>query len=75
MWFAFGFVTTFLSLVGSVYPAPPDIFILTHANNPTDWVLMKGIFATLILFLGLSISRKLQTKQEGKRPSFLLVIF
>ncbi len=75
VWFAFGFVTTFLSLVGSVYPAPPDTFILTHANNPTDWVLMKGIFATLILFLGLSVSRKLQTKQEGKRPSFLLVIF
>ena len=75
VWFGFGFVTTFLALVGSVYPAPPDTFIFTHANNPTDWILIKGVFATIILFLGLSISRKLQSKQAEKRPSFLLVIF
>ncbi|MBP9780262.1 DUF2339 domain-containing protein, partial [Candidatus Gracilibacteria bacterium] len=75
VWFGFGFVTTFLALVGSVYPAPGDTFIFTHANNPTDWILIKGVFATIILFLGLSISRKLQSKQVEKRPSFLLVIF
>lgn len=74
-WFAFGFFSVFFSLVVSIYPAPTDTFILTHPELPTDWLLLKGIFATLILFLGLYISRKLQLEQVIKRPSFILVIF
>lgn len=75
IWFGIGFIGTFLSLVGSIYPAPTDTFVFTHPGFPTDWILIKGIFASAILFLGLSISRKLQSEQEEKRPSFLLVIF
>lgn len=74
-WFAVGFIGVFLSLVGSIYPAPTNTFIITHTNLPTDWILVKGIFATAILFIGLYISRKLQAEQIEKRPSFLLVIF
>jgi hypothetical protein len=74
-WFALGFFEVFFSLVGDIYPAPTNTYILTHLNLPTDWILVKGIFATLILFTGLYISRKLQTEQVEKRPSFLLVIF
>jgi hypothetical protein len=74
-WFAFGFMTVFLKLVLSIYPAPTDVFLLTNTDRPTDWVFWKGISATLILFIGLSISRKLQLEQVIKRPSFILVIF
>jgi len=75
IWFAFGFLATFFALVISIYPAPTDTYIFTHTGNPTDWILIKGIFATVILFVGLYISRKLQLEQVIKRPSFLLVIF
>lgn len=75
IWFAIGFIGTFLSLVSSIYPAPTNTFIFTHTNLPTDWILVKGIFATIILFVGLFISRKLQAEQTERRPSFLLVIF
>lgn len=75
MWFGIGFFGTFFALVGSIYPAPADAFLFTHSDFPTNWLLIKGVFATIILFLGLSISRKLQSEQEGSRPSFLLVIF
>jgi hypothetical protein len=74
-WFAFGFVGIFFTLVNSIYPAPTDTYLFTHPEAPTDWIMIKGIFGTLILFLGLSISRKLQSEQIIKRPSFILVIF
>jgi hypothetical protein len=74
-WFALGFASIFFQLAVSVYPAPTDTFIFTNTHLPTDWVLIKGIFATIILFLGLSISRTLQLEQVIKRPSFILVIF
>lgn len=74
-WFAFGFISTFFYLVSSIYPAPTDTYILTHTDLPTDWVMIKGIFATAILLIGLWISRQLQLEQVIKRPSFILVIF
>ncbi len=74
-WFAFGFAPVFFTLVVSIYPAPTDTYIFTHTDAPTDWILIKGIFATAILFIGLYISRKLQLEQVIKRPSFILVIF
>lgn len=74
VWFAIGFFGTFLTLVGAIYPAPVDTSIL-HPNTAMLWVLLKGITAAIIFFLGLAMSRKLQEKQEGSRPSFLLVIF
>jgi Predicted membrane protein (DUF2339) len=74
-WFAFGFVSTFFTLVFSIYPAPTDVRLFTDTGTPTDWVLIKGVFGTIILFLGLSISRRLQLEQVIKRPSFILVIF
>lgn len=74
-WFAFGFATVFFRLVESIYPAPSNTFIFTHTNLPTDWLMIKGILATIILFLGLHISRRLQNEQIVKRPSFILVIF
>jgi hypothetical protein len=75
IWFAIGFISTFLDLVTSVYPAPTNTFIFTNPEMPTDWTLINGIFATIILFVGLYISRKLQLEQVIKRPSFVLVIF
>lgn len=75
LWFTFGFFAVFFHLVFSIYPAPTDTYLFTHPELPTDWVLIKGLFATVILFLGLFISRKLQLEQVIKRPSFLLVIF
>ncbi len=74
-WFAFGFFGTFFTLVSSIYPAPTNVYLLTHTDLPTDWIMIKGIFATAILFVGLWISRKLQLEQVIKRPSFILVIF
>lgn len=74
-WFAFGFVGVFLQLVVSIYPAPTNVYLFTHQGMPTDWVMVKGVFATTILFIGLWISRKLQLEQVIKRPSFILVIF
>ncbi len=73
-WFALGFIPTFFALISSIYPAPTDTFIFTRTEMPTDWVLIKGISATIIFFLGLSISRRLQSEQVEKRPSFILVI-
>ena len=75
IWFALGFAAVFLTLVASIYPAPTDAFIFTNLDAATDWTLIKGIFATIILFVGLSISRSLQKEQVIKRPSFILVIF
>lgn len=75
IWFGFGFASVFFNLVGSVYPAPTDTFLFTHLERATDWTLWKGIFATLILFIGLYTSRRLQSEQVIKRPSFILVIF
>lgn len=74
-WFAFGFIPTFFWLVVSIYPAPTDVYLFTHPEAPVDWVMVKGVFATAILFIGLWISRKLQMEQVIKRPSFILVIF
>ncbi len=74
-WFAFGFFTVFLHLILSIYPAPTDVYLFTHTDEPIDWIFYKGIFATFILFIGLFISRRLQQDQVIKRPSFLLVIF
>jgi hypothetical protein len=74
-WFTLGFMPVFLQLVLSIYPAPTNVFLLTHVDKPTDWIFWKGISATLIYFIGLSISRKLQKEQVIKRPSFILVIF
>jgi hypothetical protein len=74
-WFAFGFATTFFMLVESIYPAPTNTFIFTNTNLPTDWLMIKGVIATVILFLGLHISRRLQSEQVVPRPSFILVIF
>jgi len=73
--FAFGFISSFFMLLVSIYPAPTDTYIFTNADLPTDWLMIKGIFATAILFIGLWISRKLQLEQVIKRPSFILVIF
>ena len=75
VWFAIGFFSVFLYLVSSIYPAPENTFIFTHTDKPIDWTLYKSIFATAILFVGLLISRRLQTEQVIKRPSFILVIF
>lgn len=75
VWFAFGYVSIFLALIYSIYPAPADTFIFTHSGKPTDWILIKGVFASIILFMGLMVSRRLQTEQVEKRPSFILVIF
>ncbi len=74
-WFAFGFFGTFFTLVASIYPAPTNVYLFSHTDLPTDWIMIKGIFATAILFVGLWISRKLQLEQVIKRPSFILVIF
>lgn len=74
-WFALGFIPTFFYLVTSIYPAPTDTYIFTHTDAPTDWVMIKGIVATVILFIGLWLSRKLQLEQVVARPSFILVIF
>lgn len=74
VWFGIGFFGVFFALVGSIYPAPADAFLFTHPDLPTNWILIKGVFATVILFLGLSMSRKLEGEQEDARPSFLLVI-
>jgi hypothetical protein len=74
-WFGFGFLSTFFYLVSIIYPAPTDTFILNNTSGLTDWVLIKGVFATIILFVGLMLSRQLQTQQVIKRPSFILVIF
>jgi hypothetical protein len=74
-WFGFGFFTVFFTLVADIYPAPTYVYLFTHAELPTDWILVKGIFATIILFIGLWNSRRLQLEQVIKRPSFILVIF
>lgn len=74
-WFAFGFIPIFFWLVVSIYPAPTNVYLFTHPEAPIDWVMVKGVFATAILFIGLWISRKLQMEQVIKRPSFILVIF
>jgi len=73
--FAFGFASAFFMLLVSIYPAPKDTYIFTHTNLPIDWLMIKGIVATAILFVGLWISRKLQLEQVVRRPSFILVIF
>ncbi len=75
IWFVIGFIGTFIDLVSSVYPAPTNVYLFTHLDAPTDWILINGIFATIILFAGLYLSRKLQLEQVIKRPSFILVIF
>ncbi len=74
-WFAFGFSAVFFILISSIYPAPTNTYLFTHTDLPTDWIMIKSVFATAILFVGLWISRKLQLEQVVKRPSFLLVIF
>lgn len=74
-WFAFGFMPIFFTLVDSIYPAPTNTYIFTKTSTPIDWVLIKGVFATAILFIGLLISRRLQQEQVVRRPSFILVIF
>ncbi len=74
-WFALGFIGVFFMLFTSIYPAPTDVYLFTNTNMPTDWTMIKGVFGTIILLLGLYISRKLQTEQIIKRPSFILVIF
>ncbi|MEY3783846.1 MAG: hypothetical protein RLZZ230_168 [Candidatus Parcubacteria bacterium] len=73
--FTFGFITVFFTLISAIYPAPTDTFLFTHTDAPVDWIMIKGVFASVILFLGLFISRNLQTEQVIKRPSFILVIF
>lgn len=75
IWFGFGFSSVFFTLIVNLYPAPTDVYLFSHPNVPTDWIMIKGIFATVILFMGLYISRALQLEQVIKRPSFLLVIF
>jgi hypothetical protein len=74
-WFAFSFFAVFFTLLDKIYPAPKNAYLFTHTNLPTDWIMIKGVFATAILFVGLWISRKLQLEQVIKRPSFILVIF
>jgi hypothetical protein len=74
-WFALGFFGVFVHLFVSIYPAPTDLYLFTNTELSLDMNLVKGVFATLILFVGLYISRKLQLEQVIKRPSFLLVIF
>ena len=75
IWFAFGFVSVFFYLIQKIYPAPTNTYLFTHTDLATDWYMVKGVFATIILFTGLFISRRLQTEQVIKRPSFILVIF
>ena len=74
IWFLLGYIGIFFTLLGSIYPAPTDIFIFTGNWALWDWTLIKWVFASVILFLWLSISRDLQTRQETSRPSFVLVI-
>jgi hypothetical protein len=74
-WFALSFAGTFFALVDNLYPSPKDIYFFTHPELPTDWLMIKGLFSTAILFVGLWISRQLQLEQVIKRPSFILVIF
>ncbi len=73
--FALSFTAVFFQLIVSIYPAPTDVFLFTHTDDPINWLMIKGVFGTLILFLGLWISRLLQIEQVIKRPSFILVIF
>jgi hypothetical protein len=74
-WFSLAYFWTFLNLFASIYPAPANTYIFTHPDMPTDWLLYKGIFAALILFMALVQSRRLQSEEEEKKPSFPLVLF
>ena len=74
IWFLIGYTSIFFTLLGSIYPAPLDIFIFTNGWALWDWTLIKWIFASIILFLWLSISRNIQKEELKSRPSFLLVI-
>jgi hypothetical protein len=74
VWFLFAYIWILFGLLWDIYPAPTDIYILTNNALFSDWTLSKWIFWTLILFLGLYISRDLQKKQIENRPSFILVI-
>ncbi len=72
IFFAIWYIWVFLRLVWDLYPAPLDTSL---KNFNWDWLLIKWIFATIILFMWLCISRRLQEEQDEPRPSFILVIF
>ncbi len=71
-----GFVPSFLYLVSNLAPGV--------ANNEHFWVdggllanwhIVKAVFAIATIFIGLTLSRKIQIQEKSERPSFLLVIF
>lgn len=75
IWFTLAFPVVYLYLFSSIYPAPADTYIFSRPDLPTDWILIKGIFAAMILFTALFASRRLQKEQPEKKPSFGLVFF
>lgn len=74
VWIIIGHLWVFLDYLVFLYPAPLNTYIFTNFEAFKDITLLKSIIATVIFFIGLALSRDLQSKQEEKRPSFVLVI-
>ena len=76
IWFLIWYIFVFFKLLDSLYPAPTNIYIFTNwwLGLDKDWIIIKWIFASIILFLWLFISRNFQKNRPESQPSFILVI-
>lgn len=73
-WFIFWYLALFSTLLGDIYPSPTDIFIFSNWGIFSNWIFVKWLFATVILFLALHISLNFQELSGKKRPTYLLFI-
>ncbi|MDD5770205.1 MAG: DUF2339 domain-containing protein [Candidatus Gracilibacteria bacterium] len=71
IWFMFGHFGTFFKIISDIYPAPLNTHIFIGDGLFSNWILIKGLFASIILFLGFKLSHKLN---ENYNPTYLVSI-
>lgn len=68
---AFGFMGKFFFLITTLIPE-----MAIHISFSTSLgLIVNSLFALVIMYIALGLSRRIQAEKKEKRPSFLLVIF
>lgn len=68
---AFGFMGKFFYLITTLVP---QVAVRLSFHGSLG-VIINSLFALVIMYIGLGLSRRIQAEKKEKRPSFLLVIF
>lgn len=75
VWFVIWYFQTFFSMIWHLNPAPLNVYIFTHGWFFENWLLINWFFASIIWYISLQLSHKLDEEDSEYHPTFLVVIW